>query len=274
MNIWSSTMKHRRRFPQGGFTLIELLVVIAIIAILASMLLPALSRAKLRAQQIQCVGNLKQMMLADIMYMNDHGKNLPYYPGTLQTLWMGTLISYQAQVHAIRVCPSAPEKPPKPTASRWGTAAESWCWKGTPPEPLSGSFAFNGWFYSDDKYFYTGPDLLRHFGKDGSVQKPSQTPVFADSIWVDMWPRPTDLPARNLFNGDQSNGVGAIGRITISRHGGMSPLAAPKNVAPGAPLPGAVNLALFDGHVETVKLEKLWSYYWYYDYQVPGTRPR
>ena len=55
-----------------GFTLIELLVVIAIIAILAALLLPALGRAKQRAQRIECLNNLRQLQLAWIMYADDN----------------------------------------------------------------------------------------------------------------------------------------------------------------------------------------------------------
>ncbi|HOB98040.1 MAG TPA: prepilin-type N-terminal cleavage/methylation domain-containing protein [Verrucomicrobiota bacterium] len=104
-----------RRRISTGFTLIELLVVIAIIGILASLLLPALSRAKARAKQVQCVNNLKQIGLATLAYAQDNQGlvpiNAPLDPGVT---W-ASLLSTNENLRPLELflCPTYP--PPKLT---------------------------------------------------------------------------------------------------------------------------------------------------------------
>jgi prepilin-type N-terminal cleavage/methylation domain-containing protein len=270
----SSRRKTAKGVSQDAFTLIELLVVVATIAILAALLLPALARAKMQAQQTSCLSNLRQVATAGLMYLNDtqggfpyNGPLLPGYDPTVAALWSYALIDYGAN-DQIRVCPSTR---PQSLSLIEVTGAADLSWvvgEGDVPSQL-GSYGQNGWF---TEFVSKGPTAFGYgaepqffFNKLSSVAKPAQTPLFFDQNYLECVPLETDTPASDLYfgqltpMGSQRDGMGCS---TIVRHGGRT---ATSSVPwkQGQPLPGAINMSFTDGHGELVKLPNLWNYYWH-----------
>jgi len=133
-----------------------------------------------------------------------------------------------------------------------------------PNKTYTASYALNGWFY-------TGlPDPSGwFFQKFSAVPKPATTPLFADSIWAEVWPDAISSPAIDLSRGAVTPD---FGRITIARHG-IAPAKVPRKMEGTTPLPGTINLSFVDGHTERTSLERLWELSWHLNYVPPPQRP-
>lgn len=262
MNV-SSAIRLARR-ARAAFTLIELLVVIAIIAILAGMLLPALSKAKTKAQQINCVSNLRQLTLAAVLYQTDTGRNIDYT--VTGTLWLKTLMDYYAQVDSIRLCPTAARRPAQPLDPMAGNASTPWFWPTAGTNAL-GSYAINGWLYYYEssnpdgvsRWVGTSPETqAKFFQKDSAIESPSTTPFFMDALWPDLWPDRHDLPPTDLFLGNVNS---SLGRCTLARHP-----PARVRVQQGERLPSAINMSYADGHASRIALRDIKIPTWHVGY--------
>jgi len=251
---------HRR----SGFTLIELLVVIAIIALLMSILMPALQRAQRQARGVGCKSNLHQWGLIFAMYTGDN--NGFFYSGHLRGVdtgmgngeWWRECMRPLSKDRKMWICPTAVKHRSSAADQAFATNPFD-AWRVPASQGAEeGSYAPNGWMCNPraglTALWGRGP-ITDHW-RTSLVQGAYNIPVFTEGWWVDGWPRQTDSP----FDWGDRTPLMAVNqhemqRLCVNRHG------------------GAQYCLFADWSVRKVSLKQLWRLKWHRTYDVAAAPP-
>jgi prepilin-type N-terminal cleavage/methylation domain-containing protein len=279
-NLWNSTSflriligtkqnsrKELNMREQKAFTLVELLVVIAIIALLMSILMPALARVRNQAKNVLGQSNLKQMGTAFAMYADDWEARAPrgWAPtGTKHTdYWMEALRPYYGNAHEVRLCPTAiktqtnpdgSDNAPYGTFSAWGVfpspdqCGEASSWWDAVTACDYGSFGMNAWVCSTPKGFGTfqSHNVAKNNWETFTVKGAGKIPLMGDEGWIDCWPDAKDMIPE--YSGEPWGPYAETShmvRICLDRHNGY------------------VNWVFMDYSVRPVGLKELWILQWH-----------
>jgi len=237
-----------------GFTLVELLVVIAIIALLMSILMPALAKVRKQAKTVICQSNLKQWGVIFSMYTGDYDGFFHegwYFSANPVRHWMRTLRSYYGNEQKLRFCPAAMK--PRSEGGRgvtaaWGIFVGGW---GGGGEDDFGSYGINSWVCNppEGEEVYGPP---KKYWRSADVKNAANIPLFLDAWWFDGWAEPTNspLPFEDIYEGSDS--LEAMGDFCVNRHDGF------------------LNGLFLDFSVRKIGIKELWKLKWHQTFNTDG----
>jgi prepilin-type N-terminal cleavage/methylation domain-containing protein/prepilin-type processing-associated H-X9-DG protein len=264
-----------------GFTLIELLVVIAIIALLMSILMPALSKAKEQARAVVCMSNMHQWAIVWKLYTDENQGRFPddnedwlhdvvvfgtgapagppggaavAAPGTAAVLGQAV----QGRYEKLLLCPSA-SKPAVPAGNDDVLGGKRNAWIFTPDDDDAGERTFVGSYGIN--YHIThdiGPGRTKEtMWKSVSIKGAAYVPIMLDCARWGGTPLPLDQPPEwdgQIYYSNPKN-IDEIRGFCINRHSGY------------------VDCLFVDFHVEKVSLKRLWILQWHRGWPIPASHP-
>jgi len=263
-------MQRRGKMQQRAFTLIELLVVIAIIALLLSVLMPSLRRAREQARNAVCVSHLHNWGNSYALYGNDYDQKvcptLVAYPDNIAptaiVAWDEVLKRYYVD-EKIRLCASAKKRSDNymnVTGCYWGSKNTAWQVgaqhvNGTIYYP-TGSYQQNTCacypesnVWEDEKDPVKLARLAQHWGLM-TMKNGHEIPLMGDGVWREAWPSKTGLPREKETDGGANQGVDLF---NIKRH------------------TKSVDWVFLDGSVRHLLLPELWTLRWCKDFDTNVT---
>jgi prepilin-type N-terminal cleavage/methylation domain-containing protein len=246
----------------GGFTLIELLVVIAIIALLMSILMPALQRVKKQAKTTICQTRVKEWALYFSMYTEDHDGHFQAGVGDGHSHhWFAALRPYYRNDHEFCCCPTATQPLLDVngnltgrfnTFAAWGKFTLARNGQGYAPEGDWGSYGINGWVEDPPSSYttvYENFETVNNW-RTPSVKGAGYVPLFFDALRFNVFPRHTDAPPETEDMAWQ--GYQHMRRACINRHDGF------------------ISSAFLDWSVRKIGLKELWTLKWHKAYPTAG----